>query len=1545
MAYPGRKVSETSMGARARGYSKSVSLLLKKSQDGASPFPFATSPSGPVPTTTDRCRPKSVSRTRSDTGSIIVTDTDNSGSLSSPRRKFSEGSTGAHTGGYSKSMSSGFGQSLNAQSGNVTSLSPGSRQQMALSVPSDVSSERPTSASLLVPGAGRPSSSSGRLNGRMSASPEPWDINIRQTMAILHGDLSELPPVPSSVIRVFLSSTFKDMTLERNTLTRDVFPHLKQYSSKLGFDFQVADMRWGVGDDATNEHTTERLCQEEILKCQRISAGPNFVALVGNRYGYRPFPVEIPIKEFDVIMSMAEERDILERHLLTEWFLADYNALPPVYVLQPINSKIPHFGNTDPEQEKLAKEAHAKWVKIFTTLQHILRHAVDHAVKKKLISEERRNNYFVSVTAGEIERGIFKAKEVNRRSLCYAREIPNIDKFQFGAQDPSTRIYVDTRRHGDKVVVDHEAVSLLQDLKRKLRKKLKIKYSSQTVVWFPRGIDPNTQLNHAEYIDKLTKQITADMEGLINVAHQEKTNNEKTAYWKLRSEVLYHHHIYMAHTGTFCGRERVLEKIRDLILSPQFRRPIVLHGESGYGKTAVMTQLVQTIPEWLSAPVCLKVIRFVGASLGTSTVYGLLSSVYYQIDAAFKMLHSPEFFANTKRLIRNGPLFLRNCARKHNQPIVVILDALNQLHPAENAYEMQWLPGVMTELPLNVHLIVSSNYKHDIVKTLQKLRGDDKGFIQLGWISQATADDILEANLKHYKRTLTEQQKGCVLEHFAQGETRTPLFLKLLIEEALMWRSYTELCTIQSSMSTTVQASINRQFDQLEAKFKKIIVQNILGYITIGLNGVTENELEDVLSCDNEVLKEAYVYHKPPASDFIRMPPLIWARLRHEMRDFLEERQSHGLVTIDWCHQQFRDAAYRRYVGESDMRRLHKNMAEIVSTEQPIVKSLRIRLRNERKVIVLPDVDRKVTLQPLSRTNFRKLDCWPHHLLNAGDIDGLKRHCWFNLEFLMMALDVLGIASVIDALQAAVDQTSDEELQNAFDAVNCASERIGNVSLFPFYLLAAFTGGKPNSEGKPSLESQFIQQLRNWIKESKTLMLEPLHPFLFLHEMREVNQQLNAISEIKRTKSEASLNQSSSLCIRDLQAFDVTSNGSLLALGYISSPLQVVDLTTGVKVDDMPRRHVVDGVHFVCNDSHLFVFQRNVCVYLLSLEGDSMQDNPVYDFDFDNGELPETYCLVKSSTEAVFCTVNNGICKQLKSWNMATKQKEWEIDIQEERMPSPFSIYSNGTQVIFQIQSDLDLVQDVDESLVEFEDLSTSGYESVMEATDYEEETCHPSPSSHTEYTYYMFDRKDPDEVVHTCEVGKEVVQGHSGELLNKFQALVPTSKGICLIDPIEKTSKYVKSIMAKDKGMLAESDTQLSDITKPSCISKVSEKGCFAFGYKSGHILIHTVNDTPSLIVEKLCKPTKAQVKLLALSKNGDLVACWSHDHTLSLWTCQSSINKESSVTLPLTDLEITHLRFSDDGQLLFVVGAFESQTDFTNQLLVFRVHAQVAD
>lgn len=71
---------------------------------------------------------------------------------------------------------------------------------------------------------------------------------------------------------------------------------------------------------------------DEIERCIDLSAGLNFIYLVGNRYGYMYVPLQIEQLEFEKILAVAREEKIANVDLMEKWFQLDQNSLPPKHV-------------------------------------------------------------------------------------------------------------------------------------------------------------------------------------------------------------------------------------------------------------------------------------------------------------------------------------------------------------------------------------------------------------------------------------------------------------------------------------------------------------------------------------------------------------------------------------------------------------------------------------------------------------------------------------------------------------------------------------------------------------------------------------------------------------------------------------------------------------------------------------------------------------------------------------------------------------------------------------------------------------------------------------------------------------------------------------------------------------------------------------------------------------------------------------------------------------------------------------------------------------
>lgn len=67
--------------------------------------------------------------------------------------------------------------------------------------------------------------------------------------------------------------------------------------------------------------------------------------------------------------------------------------------------------------------------------------------------------------------------------------------------------------------------------------------------------------------------------------------------------------------------------------------------------------------------------------------------------------------------------------------------------------------------------------------------------------------------------------------------------------------------------------------------------------------GLSEAELKDVLSLDDEVLQAVYRDWTPPSKELLRFPPLLWVRLRRDLGHCLVRRPVDGCILLAIAHR------------------------------------------------------------------------------------------------------------------------------------------------------------------------------------------------------------------------------------------------------------------------------------------------------------------------------------------------------------------------------------------------------------------------------------------------------------------------------------------------------------------------------------------------------------------------------------------------------------------------------------------------------------------
>ena len=115
----------------------------------------------------------------------------------------------------------------------------------------------------------------------------------------------------SRVVRVFISSTFRDMQAERDELVKQIFPVLRRLCESRGVTWGQVDLRWGITEEQSAEGQVLPICLQEIALCR-----PFFIGLLGERYGWVPGALDPKVIEREPWLLECAGRSVTELEIL-----------------------------------------------------------------------------------------------------------------------------------------------------------------------------------------------------------------------------------------------------------------------------------------------------------------------------------------------------------------------------------------------------------------------------------------------------------------------------------------------------------------------------------------------------------------------------------------------------------------------------------------------------------------------------------------------------------------------------------------------------------------------------------------------------------------------------------------------------------------------------------------------------------------------------------------------------------------------------------------------------------------------------------------------------------------------------------------------------------------------------------------------------------------------------------------------------------------------------------------------------------------------------
>ena len=704
----------------------------------------------------------------------------------------------------------------------------------------------------------------------------------------------------SRLVRVFISSTFSDMAHERRILHEHVFPELTRLCASRGARFQAVDLRWGVNEESQLDHKTMDLCLGEIERCQRFSPKPNFLVLLGDRYGWEPVPARILSDEFEELRGHASDQ---QGGLLERWYVRDDNAVPVHYVMKRRDEDFDEYHEWAPEEKKLLK-----------TLRDL--------VNKTGLKGEARDKYFQSATHQEIVRGALSAPTVPENTIDPGEHVLACFRAIEGLpQEPNT--FFDDRS------------AELDALQAELRSRLAETDDSTDNVygynaaWQPADQDDIALEDESAFaqrvLEHFTGVITAQLDGLEGMST---LVAEQQAQQQFRDDRCRH----------FAGREETLATI-DAYLDGDENRVMALIGPGGSGKSALMAQATRRGEQrpgiW--------VYRFIGATPDSTLIDSVLRSITEELASALQVTESIPTMC--EELVKYLAGLLGRATPE--QPITIVVDALDQLTEAD-ARRLDWLPE---ELPANAKFIVSA--VPELEAALDKTQQ-----IGVPLLSDEAGEVILKAWLSDVGRTLQPGQHAAVIKSFAASGL--PLYLKLVFEQARHWGSTEPPPELPADIDGMIEAMLDGvEKDHTPSRILESaevvtapLVQTALGLLQAARYGLAENELLDVVSAD-EAFFNAYKQTTHHELSEARLPIAVWSRLYLDLAPYLMEREAQYVVVLGFFHRQVGDVIGQRYGSENDGQRSHAQLATYFGGQENFLDDNR-RQPNGRRLGELP---------------------------------------------------------------------------------------------------------------------------------------------------------------------------------------------------------------------------------------------------------------------------------------------------------------------------------------------------------------------------------------------------------------------------------------------------------------------------------------------------------------------------------------------------------------------------------------------------------------
>ncbi|XP_072900105.1 NACHT and WD repeat domain-containing protein 2-like [Hemitrygon akajei] len=803
----------------------------------------------------------------------------------------------------------------------------------------------------------------------------------------------------SRCVQIFLCCNPEETKVERKALREKVYPKLREYCRyKHGLEFQVIDAYMGVDPNDVHDCDVRKLRMKLLDDCLKFSAGPCFVALIGEQYGSAGVPEEIEVNEFEMILCRSQNEG-LKTTVLEKWYHRDENSVPAAYRLRAKADVLPDYYSKS--NGRAREEARAVWHDDFAEMTMTFSTIVTECLKEGTINPEQAQKYFTSALEAELQHGVInQPPSILRNCICYVCKIPHLTHHlkkllanQKGPQGRAGKLPQEALAHAKLLRLRDEILPSLATV-------------SDLRVYTSTLLGNHAGKMKQEYIEELCQQFYTDIVKLIDSSNK---NTQKPVDSFESVEVENMKHVTLcnlyASLSDFEWKER--DQIKEYIVGKQPSTPFIIVGGPCTGKTVLLATCAKQICSWLNKCDPVIVGRFLSTGLRTS-FWNALIGICHQIAVSYHK-PVPEYSDSSEELVNCFVNLLELSSEQY--PLIIMIDGVDQVSEADNARTLWWLPNL---LPPFTRLIISITVKtYEITRESTLLHPNAAYFLELKPRERKECNKVLTQTLLSSSRRITSGQQ--IYVNAALDQCSLPLYVKLLYNEVLCWTSHDDIN--DQTLGRTVHDNIDRLLKRLERKHGEGLVSRVLGYVTLANSGLSEIELLDILSLDNYVIRDFWPQDAMPVS--LKVPYYTLARLREDLRGFLVERPHNGVKMLFWANRHFPLVIKRCYLQNWDtVQQMHSVMVEyfygrwsngrakpfsVSLLQQGPIKYQQVhRGTSEHKPLTEKYVDRQQPSQPWLFhfqtpledhcpvfANHRKVEELPYHLRRIGKLQEL----------------------------------------------------------------------------------------------------------------------------------------------------------------------------------------------------------------------------------------------------------------------------------------------------------------------------------------------------------------------------------------------------------------------------------------------------------------------------------------------------------------------------------------------------------------------------